>query len=99
MNPHLKRPKQLQPQLPNNRLVNQFHSYADSSQRANPYSNNNMIAQNPNFTSRDPQFYNRIQMAKLEQIKRAKKIEDLGLRNMLINVRGVGYRLDHPHEK
>lgn len=79
MNPHLKRPKQLQPQLPNNRLVNQFQSYADSSQRANPYSNNNMIAQNPNFTSRDPQFYNRIQMAKLEQIKRAKKIEDLGL--------------------
>ncbi len=31
--------------------------------------------------------------------KLRKKIEDLGLRNMLINVRGVGYRLDHPHEK
>ncbi|MFW1790449.1 winged helix-turn-helix domain-containing protein, partial [Acinetobacter pittii] len=31
--------------------------------------------------------------------KLRKKIEDLGLRNMLIKVRGVGYRLDHPHEK
>ena len=80
MNPTLRRPK-INPnqQPPTNRLINQFHSYADNNQKANYYANNNMISQNPNFTSRDPQFYNRIQLAKLEQIKRAKKIEDLGL--------------------
>jgi hypothetical protein len=80
MNPNLKRsrvnPNQ---QPPNNRLVNQFQSYANNNQKSNPYANNNIISQNPNFTSRDPQFYNRIQLAKLEQIKRAKKIEDFGL--------------------
>ena len=80
MNPHLKRPRaNPNQQPPNNRLLNQFQSYAENNQRANYYANNNMIAQNPNFTSRDPQFYNRIQLAKLEQIKKAKKIEDLGL--------------------
>jgi hypothetical protein len=79
MNPNLKRPKVNQQQLPNNRLLNQFQSYANNNQRTMIYANNNMISQNPNFTSKDPQFYNRIQLAKLEQIKRAKKIEDLGL--------------------
>lgn len=80
MNPTLRRPKINSNQQPiNNRLINQFHSYAENNQRVNPYANNNMISQNPNFTSRDPQFYNRIQLAKLEQIKRAKKIEDIGL--------------------
>jgi hypothetical protein len=79
MNPNLKRPKVNQQQQPNNRLVNQFHSHANNNQQSNPYSNNNMISQNPSFTSKDPQFYNRIQMARLEQIKRAKKIEDLGI--------------------
>jgi len=79
MNPNLKRPKVNQQQPPNNRLLNQFQSYANNNQRTMPYANNNMISQNPNFTSKDPQFYNRIQLAKLEQIKKAKKIEDLGL--------------------
>ena len=79
MNPNLKRPKVNQQQPPNNRLLNQFQSYANNNQRTMIYANNNMISQNPNFTSKDPQFYNRIQLAKLEQIKRAKKIEDLGL--------------------
>jgi hypothetical protein len=80
MNPTLRRPK-INPnqQPPNNRLVNQFQSYAENNQKTNYYANNNMITQNPNFTSRDPQFYNRIQLAKLEQIKKAKKIEDFGL--------------------
>ncbi|WPO68547.1 efflux system response regulator transcription factor AdeR [Acinetobacter haemolyticus] len=31
--------------------------------------------------------------------KLRKKLEEQGLQHMLINVRGVGYRLDHPHEK
>ncbi|MGV2453801.1 efflux system response regulator transcription factor AdeR [Acinetobacter seifertii] len=31
--------------------------------------------------------------------KLRKKMEELGLENMLINVRGVGYRLDNPHEE
>lgn len=30
--------------------------------------------------------------------KLRKKLEEQGLENMLINVRGVGYRLDQPHE-
>ncbi|MBS4734566.1 winged helix-turn-helix transcriptional regulator, partial [Acinetobacter baumannii] len=30
--------------------------------------------------------------------KLRKKLEEQGLEHMLINVRGVGYRLDHPQE-
>jgi two-component system response regulator AdeR len=30
--------------------------------------------------------------------KLRKKLEEHGLEHMLINVRGVGYRLDHPQE-
>jgi len=63
----------------NNRLISQFNSYANNSTRTNLHAHNNMISQNPNFSARDPQLLNRIHMAKLEQIKRAKNIEDLGM--------------------
>ena len=64
----------------NNNLLNQFNSHLNQP-RQNPFMNNPMVAQNPNFASRDANFYNKIQMAKIEQIKRAKNISDLGMDN------------------
>jgi hypothetical protein len=64
----------------NNNLLNQFNSHLNQP-RQNPFMNNPMVAQNPNFGSRDANFYNKIQMAKIEQIKRAKNISDLGMDN------------------
>jgi hypothetical protein len=64
----------------NNNLLNQFNSHLNQP-RQNSFMNNPMISQNPNYSSRDPNFYNKIQMAKIEQIKRAKNISDLGMDN------------------
>jgi hypothetical protein len=64
----------------NNNLLNQFNSHLNQP-RQNSFMNNPMVAQNPNFSSRDTNFYNKIQMAKIEQIKRAKNISDLGMDN------------------
>jgi hypothetical protein len=62
----------------NNKLINQFNSHLNQPKQ-NAFMNNPMINNNPNFSLRDPQFYNKIQMAKIEQIKRAKNINDLGM--------------------
>jgi hypothetical protein len=62
----------------NNKLINQFNSHLNQPKQ-NAFLNNPMINNNPNFSLRDPQFYNKIQMAKIEQIKRAKNINDLGM--------------------
>ncbi len=64
----------------NNNLLNQFNSHLNQP-RQNSFMNNPMVAQNPNFASNNANFYNKIQMAKIEQIKRAKNISDLGMDN------------------
>lgn len=62
----------------NNNLVNKFQSYMNNNM---PFINNPLLASNPNFASalKDASFYNKINMAKLEQISRAKNIDDIGL--------------------
>jgi len=62
-----------------NRLLNQFNKHVNSTTNNNLFSQNSMINQNPNYSTNDSNFYNKIQLAKLEQIQRAKKIEDMGL--------------------
>jgi hypothetical protein len=62
----------------NNKLLNQFKTHVNQpSQR--PFMNNPMVSSNPNCSVKDPNFYNKIQMAKIEQIRRAKNISDLGM--------------------
>lgn len=62
----------------NNNLVNKFQSYMNNNV---PFVNNPLLANNPNFSSalKDSSFYNKINMAKMEQISRAKNIEDIGM--------------------
>lgn len=62
----------------NNKLINQFNTHINQPKQ-NAFVNNPMINSNPNFSLRDPQFYNKIQRAKVEQIQRAKNINDLGM--------------------
>jgi hypothetical protein len=62
----------------NNKLINQFNTHINQPMQ-NSFLNNPMINSNPNFSLRDPQFYNKIQRAKVEQIQRAKNINDLGM--------------------
>jgi hypothetical protein len=61
----------------NNNLVNRFQSQKNNI----PFNNNALLNNNPTFmaNSKDSSFYNKINMAKLEQIKRAKNIEDMGI--------------------
>lgn len=61
----------------NNNLLNRFNSYQNNT----PFQNNPLLNNNPNFmnNSRDSSFYNKINMAKLEQIKRAKNIDEMGI--------------------
>ena len=62
----------------NNKLINQFNTHINQPKQ-NAFMNNAMINSNPNFSLRDPQFYNKIQRAKIEQIQRAKNINDMGM--------------------
>jgi len=61
----------------NNNLLNKFNSYKNNT----PFQNNPLLNNNPNFVnnSRDSSFYNKINIAKLEQIKRAKNIDEMGI--------------------
>ncbi len=59
----------------NNNLLNRFNSYQNNT----PFQNNPLLNNNPNFVSKDSSFYNKINMAKLEQIKRAKNIDEMGM--------------------
>jgi len=59
----------------NNNLLNRFQSYKNNV----PFSNNPILNNNPNFVSKDSSFYNKINMAKLDQIKRAKNIDEMGI--------------------
>jgi len=59
-----------------NNLVNRFKQYADNN---TPFSKNPLLNNNPNLNMRDSSFYNKMNMAKLEQIKRARTIDDIGI--------------------
>ena len=62
----------------NNNLVNKFNSYVNNNV---PFQKNPLLNNNPSFVanSRDSTFYNKINMAKIEQIKRARNIDEIGL--------------------
>jgi hypothetical protein len=62
----------------NNNLINKFQSYMNNNM---PFVNNPLLANNPNFVSalKDASFYNKINMAKMEQISRAKNIDEIGM--------------------
>jgi len=62
----------------NNNLLNQYN---DKMKNNIPFQNNPMLSNNPIFMGsvRDPKFYDRINVAKLNKIKTAKDINDLGM--------------------
>ena len=59
-----------------NNLVNRFNQYANNN---TPFSKNPLLNNNPNLNMRDSSFYNKMNMAKLEQIKRARNIDEMGI--------------------
>jgi len=61
----------------NNNLVNRFNTYKNT----NPFNQNPLLNNNPSFVanSRDASFYNKINMNRLEQIKRARNIDEMGM--------------------
>jgi len=62
----------------NNNLLNQYN---DKMKNNTPFQNNAMLSNNPVFMGsvRDPKFYDRINVAKLNKLKTAKDINDLGM--------------------
>jgi len=62
----------------NNRLVAQYNNPNNTNI---PYSNNSILSNNPHYVGsvRDPNFHNRINMAKMEQVQKVKSIKDLRL--------------------
>lgn len=66
-----------------NKLISGFNQYSNS-QKNIPYTNNNMLINNPQFLDsiQSPQFFNKINMMKMEQISKIKSINNL---NMSIN--------------
>lgn len=69
----------------NNKLVNEYQQFTDNNV---PYANNSMLMNNPIYFGniRDPNFYNKVNMAKIEQMKKIKNTEDLGIsKSQLIN--------------
>ncbi len=59
-----------------NNLVNRYNQYTNNN---TPFSNNPLLNNNPNLNMRDSSFYNKMNMAKLEQIKRARNIDEMGI--------------------
>jgi hypothetical protein len=59
-----------------NNLLNRFNSYTNNN---NPYQKNPLLNNNPNLNMRDSSFFNKMNMAKLEQIKRARNIDEMGI--------------------
>ena len=59
----------------NNNLLNRFQTYHHNT----PFSGNPLLNNNPLANSKDASFYNKINMAKLEQIKKARNIDEIGL--------------------
>ena len=60
-----------------NRILNKFQSHMNT--QTNPFANNPMINSNPNFSNNDNGFYTRMQMQKLDKIKNAKSINEMGI--------------------
>jgi hypothetical protein len=60
-----------------NRFLNKFQSHMNT--QVNPFANNPMINSNPNFSNNDNGFYTRMQMQKLDKIKNAKSINEMGI--------------------
>jgi len=70
----------------NNNLVNKFQSYMNTN---TPFQKNPLLNNNPTFmsNSQDSSFFNKINVTKLEQIKRARNIEEIGLdKNQLTDI-------------
>jgi len=59
-----------------NNLLNRFNSYTNNN---NPYQHNPLLNNNPNLNMKDSSFFNKMNMAKLEQIKRARNIDEMGI--------------------
>jgi hypothetical protein len=61
-----------------NNLLNQYNRHVSSSV---PFASNPMLNNNPLYIGsiRDPNFCNKMNMAKIEQIKRAKRVDDFGM--------------------
>ena len=64
----------------NNNLVNEYQQFANTNI---PFNNNSMLMNNPIFfgSIRDANFYNKVNMAKLEQLKKINNVKDFGLSN------------------
>jgi hypothetical protein len=62
----------------NNVLLNRSNNYVNNS---TPFVNNQMLTNNPIFNSsvRDPNFHNRMNMTRMEQMRKVTRAEDLGL--------------------
>lgn len=67
---------------PNNRLI---HEYSNNNlqRNNNSYNNNSMLSNNPRFSSfiQENSFQDRINIAKMEKLKKAQNIRDLGMTN------------------
>ncbi len=61
-----------------NKMVNGYQQFVNTNV---PFNNNSMLSNNPAFFGniRDPNFFNRVNMAKMEQVQKVKKISDLNL--------------------
>lgn len=61
-----------------NNMLNRYQSYLNNN---TPFNNNAMLSNNPVFMSsiKDPNFYQKINANRIEQLRRAKSINDLGL--------------------
>jgi hypothetical protein len=73
---------QLPPQFNNKHINNRFvKEYQNNANRETSFSNNAMLSDNPMFHNqvRDPSFFNRVNMAKMEQLKKTNNIKDLNL--------------------
>ena len=69
----------------NNRLINGYQQYSNQN---TPFINNPMLMNNPLYygSIRDSSFYDRLNMAKLDQLKKIKDISDLNLsQDQLVN--------------
>jgi hypothetical protein len=67
---------------PNNRLIYEY-SNNNLQKNNNPYNKNNMLSNNPRFSSfiQENSFQDRINIAKMEKLKKAQNIRDLGMTN------------------
>lgn len=78
-------PPQFNNKYVNSKLVNKYQQFVNTNI---PFSNNTLLMSNPGFAgvTNDPKFFERINMAKMEQSRKINNIKDLGIDNkQLIN--------------